>query len=226
MSYLVNPYMVTASETLPPDYDELGAWYDASASASITESSGRVSQWNDKKGDKDLIQGDGSKQPLLVEADQNDLNIIDFSGSRRMAVESNSGSQPTTWYLVMTAQSAGGSTERPLTCGTQQFFSSATINRFSIWSGEQIDFTASLGTTQFYVWTLRFNGSSSEMLLDDSSKVSGDAGTGAISGTLTIGGTGTNYSNNKFGEILRYDADVSSGNNTEIIDYLTAKWGL
>jgi len=215
-------------ETLPPDYDELGAWYDSSSSSSITASAGRVSQWNDKKGDKDLIQEDASKQPLLVEADLNDLDIINFTGSRRMAVESNSGSQPTTWYLVMTAQSAGGSTERPLTCGTQQFFSSAITNRFSIWSGEQIDFIASpgLGTTQFYVWTLRFNGGSSEMLLDDTSKVTGDAGAGAISGTLTIGGTGTNYSNNKFGEILRYDADVSSENNDLIMTYLNDKWGL
>jgi len=83
----------------PDDVDDLGAWYDASDSSTITESSNRVSKWEDEKGDKDLVQTNTGRQPLLVEADQNDLDIINFTGSRDMAVGSNSGSQPTTWYL-------------------------------------------------------------------------------------------------------------------------------
>jgi hypothetical protein len=121
----------------PDDVDDLGAWYDASDSTTITESSDRVSKWEDKKGDKDLVQTDGSKQPLLVSADQNDLDIINFTGSRDMAVTSESASQPTTWYLVMTAPAATGTTRRPLTCGSQQFFHSSTTNRFSIYAGAQ-----------------------------------------------------------------------------------------
>ena len=210
----------------PDDVDDLGAWYDASDSSTITESSDRVSKWEDKKGDKDLVQTNTGRQPLLVAADQNDLDIINFTGSRDLAVGGNSGSQPTTWYLVATAPAADTSTRRPLTCGSQQFFHSATTNRFSIWSGEQLNFVESLGTTQFYVWTLRFNGSSSDLLLDDSSKVSGDAGTGAITGTLNIAGSSDNYANNKFGEILRYDSDVSSDDNDLIMTYLNDKWGL
>jgi len=210
----------------PDDVDDLGAWYDASDSATITESSDRVSKWEDKKGDKDLVQTDGSKQPLLVEADQNDLDIINFTGSRVMAVTSESANQPTTWYLVMTAPLANTTTRRPLTCGSQQFFHSAVANRFSIYGGEQLNFTESLGVTQFYVWTLRFNGASSDLLLDDASKVTGDVGTGTINGELNIAGSGGNYSNNKFGEILRYDSDVSSDDNDLIMTYLNDKWGL
>jgi len=210
----------------PNDVANLGCWYDSSDSSTISESSGRVSKWEDKKGDKDLVQTDGSKQPLLVEDDQNDLDIINFTGSRVMAVTSESASQPTTWFIVMTAPAADTTTRRPLTCGSQQFFHSGVSNRFSIYSGDQLNFIESLGTAQFYIWTLRFNGASSDLLLDDTSKVSGDAGTGTINGELNIAGSGGDYSNNKFGEILRYDSDVSSDDNDSIITYLQDKWGL
>jgi len=211
----------------PDDVDGLGCWYDASDSTTVTkDGSDRVSQWDDKKGSADLAQSTSGSQPLLVEDDLNDLDIINFTGDRDMAVTSASASQPTTWYLVATAPAATGTTRRPLTCGSQQFFTSAVSNRFSIYAGEQLNFTESLGTTQFYVWTLRFNGVSSDLLVDDTSKVSGDAGTGTINGTLNIAGSGGNYSNNKFAEILRYDSDVSSDDNDSIITYLDDKWGL
>jgi len=210
----------------PDSIDGLGAWYDASDSTTITESSSRVSQWDDKKGSADLVQATAGSQPLLVEADQNDLDIINFTGSRVMTVTSTSASQPTTWYLVMTAPAADTTTRRPLTCGSQQFFHSAFSNRFSIYAGAQLNFIESLGTTQFYIWTLRYNGASSDLLVDDTSKVTGDVGTGTINGELNIAGSGGDYSNNKFGEILRYDSDVSSDDNDLIITYLTDKWGL
>jgi len=210
----------------PNDVANLSCWYDSSDSLTISESSGRVSKWEDKKGDKDLVQTDGSKQPLLVEDDQNDLDIINFAGSRDMTVTSESANQPTSWYLVMTAPAADTTTRRPLTCGSQQFFHSAVANRFSIYADSQLNFIESLITTQFYLWTLRFNGASSEILLDDVSKVAGDAGTGTINGELNIAGSGGNYSNNKFGEILRYDADISSDDNDLIVTYLQDKWGL
>ena len=211
----------------PDDVDDLGCWYDASDSTTVTkDGSDRVSQWDDKKGSADLTQSTSGSQPLLVEGDLNDLDVINFTNDRDMAVTSTSASQPTTWYLVATAPAATGTTRRPLTCGTQQFFTSATSNRFSIYAGEQLNITATLGTTQFYVWTLRFNGASSDLLVDDTSKVSGDAGTGTINGTLNIAGAFGNYSNNKFAEILRYDSDVSSDDNDSIITYLNDKWGL
>tara|TARA_R110000751_G_scaffold6373_2_gene27213 strand:+ start:188 stop:1006 length:819 start_codon:yes stop_codon:yes gene_type:complete len=207
----------------PNDVDGLGAWYDASDSTTITESSGRVSVWSDKKGSADLVQTTSGDQPLLVDAAQNDLDIIDFAGSRDMGTAGLSAIvQPQTWYVVATATSSDA-TRRPFWSGSQQFFT-ATTPEFRIYAGGQIGFNESLGTTQFYIWTLRFNGASSEMLLDDTSKVTGNAGTDSA-GTLNVGGD-SDKANNKFGEILRYDADVSSDDNDLIIDYLNDKWGL
>tara|TARA_R110002012_G_scaffold9319_1_gene42951 strand:+ start:230 stop:964 length:735 start_codon:yes stop_codon:yes gene_type:complete len=210
----------------PDDVDDLGAWYDSSDSSTITESSGRVSQWNDKKGSANLVQGTSGSQPLVVENDLNNLNVIDFVNDRDMDTGTLTGiSQPQTWYFVMTAPAATGTTRRPMLSGSQQMFTSASSNRFSIYAGQQLDFTKSLGTTQFYIWTLRFNGTNSDLLLDDSSEVNGDGGTDGA-GTLNIAGAFDNYANNKVAEILRYDSNVSDDDNDLIITYLQDKWDL
>tara|TARA_R110000751_G_C13621831_1_gene464688 strand:+ start:95 stop:778 length:684 start_codon:yes stop_codon:yes gene_type:complete len=227
MGFLVNSFI----EFPPSDFDPnsisgLGAWYDASDNSTITESSSRVSQWDDKKGTANLVQATGGSQPLLVTADQNGLDIINFTGSRNMVTASLSAiAQPQTWYIVATAPLATGTTARIIDSGSQQMFHSAVSNRFSIYAGTQLNFVQSLGTTQYYIWTLRYNGASSDLLLDDVSKVTGNAGTSSA-GTLDVAGRYGDYANNKFGEILRYDSDVSSGDDDLIIEYLEDKWGL
>ena len=226
-NFLVNSFIEFPPSGFDPDsISGLGAWYDASDNSTITESSARVSQWDDKKGSANLVQATSADQPLLVTADQNGLDIINFTGSRDIVTASLSAiAQPQTWYIVMTAPVADTVTKRPINSGSQQMFHSGVTNRFSIYAGSQLNFTESLGTTQFYIWTLRYNGSSSDLLLDDTSKVTGDGGTGAA-GTLNVAGSSDNYSNNKFAEILRYDSDVSSDDNDLIIEYLEGKWGL
>ena len=217
------------SETLPPDYDELGAWYDASSSSSITASAGRVSQWNDKKGSADLIQEESSDQPLVVSADQNDLDVINFVGDRYMDTGSLTGiSQPTNWYIALTGFASTGTLKRPMWSGSQQVFTSnSTPNGWKLYAGEEPSFTEDIGTS-FQIWRIVFNGSSSYWYVNGSAKMDGvDAGTGSAGG-LAIGAAsdGGAPSNNKFGEILRYDADVSSENDSLIMTYLNDKWGL
>jgi len=58
------------------------AWYDAADTATITESGGFVSQWNDKSGNGyDVIQATGTNQPATNSRTQNNRNVIDFDGS-------------------------------------------------------------------------------------------------------------------------------------------------
>ena len=55
-------------------------WLDASDTAPITESSGSVSQWDDKSGnDFHSAQGTGARQPTTGATTENDLNVIDFT---------------------------------------------------------------------------------------------------------------------------------------------------
>jgi len=54
-------------------------WLDASDSATITQSDGSVSQWNNKGTLENFVQDSGSLQPLTGSATINGLNAIQFS---------------------------------------------------------------------------------------------------------------------------------------------------
>lgn len=65
----------------PLDYKP-SLWLDASDTATITESSGSVSQWNDKSGnDFHVSQGTGANQPVTGTRTINGLNVLDFDQS-------------------------------------------------------------------------------------------------------------------------------------------------
>ena len=57
-------------------------WFDASDETTITESSGSVSQWDDKSGNgHHLTQGTGSYQPTTGTRTIGGLNALDFDGA-------------------------------------------------------------------------------------------------------------------------------------------------
>jgi hypothetical protein len=59
------------------------AWYDTSDASTIIESSGLVSQLDDKSGTLNhLIQGNGANQPVTNSRSLNTLNVLDFNGSK------------------------------------------------------------------------------------------------------------------------------------------------
>jgi hypothetical protein len=63
-------------------------WLDAADTTTITESSGSVSQWDDKSGNaRNLVQANSVIQPSTGTATINGLNVINFTGSgaRRLA---------------------------------------------------------------------------------------------------------------------------------------------
>lgn len=66
----------------PKDLGTLSFWIDASDAASITESGGAVSAWNDKSGNAyNVSQPTGGNQPSYVTNVQNGLPIVRFDGS-------------------------------------------------------------------------------------------------------------------------------------------------
>jgi hypothetical protein len=75
------PGIVGSATALPL---KLGAvlWLDAADTATITESSGSVSQWNDKSGNgRNVTQSNGANQPITGTRTLNGLNAIDFNGT-------------------------------------------------------------------------------------------------------------------------------------------------
>jgi hypothetical protein len=56
-------------------------WLDASDSATITASSGLVSQWNDKSGNSNNFTATGASRPTTGTRTINSLNTLDFNGT-------------------------------------------------------------------------------------------------------------------------------------------------
>lgn len=82
-------------EGIPTALDVFGSdvliWSDASNAASITESAGRVSQWDDLSGNNNhWTQSTGSSQPFTGNNTQNGRNVINFDKSSTIYFESPS----------------------------------------------------------------------------------------------------------------------------------------
>lgn len=90
------------------------AWYDASDTSTLTVSSNKVSQWNDKGSNGyNLTQGTSANQPKSGLTTRNGLNVVDFDGSGWMegSTASNWTSLHTTdkglWALAFNNTKAG-----------------------------------------------------------------------------------------------------------------------
>lgn len=68
----------------------IDAWYDASDTNTIVETSGSVSQLNDKSGNtKNLIQATSTSRPAIVSNSQNGLSTINFSTTNQFLMYVN-----------------------------------------------------------------------------------------------------------------------------------------
>jgi len=69
----------TAFSTYPAFLNSAPLWLDASDSATITQSSGSVSQWDNKGTLENFVQATGASQPTTNATTLNGLNVIDFA---------------------------------------------------------------------------------------------------------------------------------------------------
>lgn len=96
-----------------PDIGGLLLRLDASDPATITQSSGRVSQVADKSGNNNhAVQPSADRQPAIVAAAQNGLSVIDFGDYERVTATGNFLSLPAvagkTFVMVLQARHGGG----------------------------------------------------------------------------------------------------------------------
>lgn len=86
-------------------------WLDASDTATITASSGSVSQWNDKSGNGyNAVQAVSSAQPTTGSTTQNGLNVLTFDGNDGLSISSfnmTGGGQTFSVWAVFSCVSAG-----------------------------------------------------------------------------------------------------------------------
>jgi hypothetical protein len=81
MRQVAKYYAILGKQTFSPLDLSPALWLDASDTATITASSGSVSQWNDKSGNaRHVTQGTAAAQPTTAAAAQNGLNVLSFDG--------------------------------------------------------------------------------------------------------------------------------------------------
>jgi len=219
-----------------PVTEGLKLWLDASDSSTITTATG-VSQWNDKSGQgNNVSQATTASQPAVISANQNGKDIIRFDGSNDVLIRSTytggAITQQVYTFIVCkmpsTANGVYGWVYDSDASSRHTFIvNSISSPNHQIYAGTALTGT-SVDSTNFKLYSLLFNGSSSTLRRAKTNILSGNAGTANMNGIwLGSDNGGTTYNSNvEIAEILIYDAILSDTDRDNIESYLTNKWGL
>ena len=221
------PAPSTGAEEIPTTGLEL--WLDADDASTFTYSSGTVvSQWNDKSGTaQHFAQATGANQPNR-NGTQNGHTTVVFDGSTDTLSCSVAGMvHPVTMFAV--ARNTASSGQRNLI----SYSSDGRIFRTSggtidIYQGSFLSSGTSWGTTDFHSVSAVFNGASSLIAVDGGSDTTGTSGGGSFdTGSAAVGAlraSSSEYWQGDIAELIVYDRALSSGERSQVEDYLAAKW--
>ncbi len=226
----------------PNHLPNLQLWLDAADVATIAESSGAVSQWDDKSGQENhAMQGTGSAQPTTSASSLAGRNVIDFTTNDYLTIASFTSimslSSAFSTFMVfrlnvddvspktLLASSVSGSDRtimqvdnRSLTCGT--------------YNGSSWEFNSTSFTETANAHLVQMNNSSSNSITPylDRTELTATIETPASSDTAaTRIGARTNGSFNFEGsiaEVLVFSRELESAESAQLNQYLASKWGV
>ena len=225
--------------TIPTDIGDCELWLDSSDSSTITETSGSVSQWNDKSGNgNNATQGVGANQPTTGTSNQNGNNVLDFADDQFLELPSDLYPIPSddnTVFVVSRRNSetgsvaaafagAGGGQNRWIT------FYNTTVGSISFRNdGAGASSVSSSGNTntQFQIIRGRREGTTQAIAINSGSESSNTNATNATITSLDIGGVGTSLSlEGEVAEVIVYSRSLTSTEISDVENYLAAKWGI
>lgn len=218
----------------PTKLANLGLWLDATDFNTITkDGSDLVSGWADKSThENDASQATPTNQPLYVASSINGIPAIEFNGSdnymHRSTFTQGVLSQPNTIFIVwelITLPSAigkiidGGGVDRLVVEINE-------LNEWQMWAGDFLIGSLRAINTP-YVSSSYFNTTTSEGFINGVSDMTGDVSTMDING-ITIGArfNAIQFLNVKVGEIIVYDALLTTSERQQVEDYLQDKWDI
>jgi hypothetical protein len=224
----------TATWTIEsPPTAGLKLWLDADDSSTFTfSSSNLVSQWNDKSGQGNHIsQATTAYQPLRVLNALSGRATVQADGSNdtisRSTFTGGSIPQAVTTFIVLKMPDSGVDTtaNRYVYSSTSHLFIARyTTNQNLMYAGAEYK-VGSIDSSNYLLYTLEYNGTSSIFRRAKTTIGTGDASTSGMNGIELFASGGQN-SNAKIAEILIYDTTLSTSDRDDIEQYLTAKWGL
>lgn len=198
-------------------------WLDAADTATITESGGAVSQWDDKSGNGNHVtQGTAAAQPTTGTRTINGVNVLNFDGVNDVLSNSLVTTQPTTSFVVGQFDSIGA---RDGLIGN----SSAAIYQYdggqlrAFYNAVLATATGLVGGAQ--VFTVTANSTSSVIRIDGVQRTAGNAGTNGYSAAFNVG-LSYGYLDGAISEIIIVDGTLTAGEIADTEAYLAAKWGI
>lgn len=215
------------------------AWYDASDSATITESGGAVSQWNDKSGNGNhAVQDNGTRQPVTNSQTIGGLNAVDFLGGDWLSASGASLNMLPTGgcnVFAVTRTTGGvvcysGNSTQVRTYGFKNLVSygsgSTTVATSTTDIGGVSSLLTGIGTESPNTTLIRVNGTQ-----EDTQAVYDDFG-GAETFTLGTDEAGTSTTQitrsmiGQIGELVLVSGVISDSDRDLVEGYLAHKWGL
>ena len=231
-SYLTNKWL---GFQIPTDIGNCQLWLDANDYSTITESSNKVSQWDDKSGQgNNVTQGTGSAQPTTNTTTQNGKNTLSFDGGDEFdwnASFVNAFDGDSTLFIV----------SKRTTDAVSQTLMSSTSNKMISFYGNagQVlfrsnnsanDSVANTGntTTSFSVIMNKRSGTTQAVAVNSAAETTNTGGsdlTGITGGRIGSTG-GASYLTGEIAEIIQYNRALSATEITQVESYLTNKWGI
>jgi hypothetical protein len=217
----------------PASIPGLTLWFDSSNAASITQSGGSVSQWNDLSGNNNNMTSVGSNEPTLQIGGANGLNTLLFPGvasTYRMAL-TNQVNVDAASTLICVVRRYDGGISVLLSAGT----TGTTYNPLMAGSGVDASNTKyysiaseTINNTGYYLISTSINNSSSAGWLTRINTVSY---TPTVTTTIkspayydSING-GTSTGGIYVAEFVLYNSALSLANIKRIENYMRHKWG-
>jgi len=221
----------------PKSISGLAAWYDASASSSLTLNGSTVSQWSDLSGNgRNMTQATAASQPTYNASGLNGKGTLTTTGTQWMqasAFATASGGKYTVFAVVKFDAVSG----QPYAFqrGTVNDAHSLLVSTGNTWaarrsSGNQGTLVSTILQSQFYIVTAVYRSDLSRVFVgstqgtDNTSTVTAPTGNKVL--TLFALDSATRAGQPGFAEFIYYHDEVTAADQAKVRTYLSKKWGI
>lgn len=222
----------------PKSIAGLEAWYDASASSSVTLNGSTVSQWSDLSGNgRSLIQSTASLQPNYNASGLNGKATLTTTGTQWMQAAAFASSPAATVFIVWKVDSVAGTPfvwQRGSVNDVHSMLMNPGLNEVYARreaSNQAIVSVPSLQSSGIWrIGTLVFSTSLSRIFNGSTQGTDNTATTAAPVGskvlTLFALDSATRAGSPGIAEFIYYSSQLDSKSQSTIRSYLSAKWGI